>query len=331
MAEPVFITCQRKFSLEFRHSDNAPDHLKTISTVTDTTQLPPAATPDDEIDLLDLVLTIAENIKLLVMGPLLAGLVALGGVWVWPATFESSFTLNANKSLIVDGVETKLIQPQQISTVALAKPTLEAAAQALTAANQPNLAQHLLAGAVISTVPRNTTHVLVTMRAPTAQAAHDMAQAQLAATLNGSRPQGEALARLTQELQKDQFALENARTLETRLDHAIKTSKANNGEELAKSYASLLSAIAEQSRRVEQHRARLAGLGEADIVSKPNLPVTASKPRKTMVVVMAVLASGFALLLFVILRKAFQGTTYNPESAAKIARIRQLVGLKGRA
>jgi uncharacterized protein involved in exopolysaccharide biosynthesis len=298
--------------------------------VTDTTQLPPATTPDDEIDLLDLVLTIAENIKLLVIGPLLAGLVALGGVWVWPSTFESSFTLNANKLLIVDGVETKLIQPQQISSLVVAKSNLEAAAQALTAANLPNLAQQLIAGAATSTVPRNTAHVLVTVRAPTAQAAHDMAQALLAATLNGSRPQGEELARLTQDLQKDQSALENARTLETRLDQAIKSGKAT-GEDLTKSYTSLLSAIAEQSRRVEQHRARLAGLGEADVVSKPNLPAAASKPRKTMVVVMAVLVSGFALLFFVFLRKAFQGATYNPESAAKIARIRQLVGLKDRA
>lgn len=298
--------------------------------MTDTTQLPPATTSDDEIDLLDLGLTIAENIKLLVIGPLLAGLVALGGVWVWPATFESSFTLNANKLLIVDGVETKFIQLQQVSTLVLAKPTLEAAAQALTASNQPHLAQHLLAGAASSTIPRNTTNVLVTVRAPTAQAAHDMAQALLAAILKGSRPQGEELARLTQDLQKDQSALENARTLETRLDQAIKGGKAN-GEDLAKSYPSLLSAIAEQSKRVEQHRARLAGLGEADIVSKPNLPVAASKPRKAMVVVVAVLASGFALLLFVFLRKALQGVMYNPESAAKIARIRLLLRLKARA
>jgi hypothetical protein len=295
--------------------------------VTDTIQLAPATTSDDEIDLLDLGLTIAENIKLLVIGPLLAGLVALGGVWVWPATFESSFTLNAQKTLATDGVN---ITPQQISTLVLANPTLEAAAQALTASNQPHLAQNLLAGAATSTIPRNTTNVLVTVRAPTAQAAHDMAQALLAATLKGSRPQGEELARLTQDLQKDQSALENARTLESRLDQTIKSGKAN-GEDLAKSYPSLLSAIAEQSKRVEQHRARLAGLGEADIVSKPNLPVAASKPRKAMVVVVAVLASGFALLLFVFLRKAFQGAMNNPESAAKIARIRQLLSLKARA
>ena len=34
--------------------------------------------PDDEIDLLDLLVTVAENIKLLIIGPIAAGLVALG-------------------------------------------------------------------------------------------------------------------------------------------------------------------------------------------------------------------------------------------------------------
>ncbi|PUE35199.1 hypothetical protein [Limnohabitans sp. Hippo3] len=285
---------------------------------------------DDEIDLLDLLLTIAENIKILVIGPLLAGLVALVGVWFLPATYESSFTLNAQKTLIVDGVETKLIQPQQISAIAVAKPTLDAAAQVLTAAKQPDLAQRLLAGAATSSVPRNTQHVLVTLQAPTAQAAHDMAQALLSATLQASRPQGEELARLTQDLQKDQAALDNARTLEARLDQAIRQGKSSN-EELAKNYVSLLPAISEQTKRVHLQRVRLAGLDESDIVSKPTVPSAPSKPRKTLVVLISILATGFALLLWVFVRKAFQGAAINPESTAKIARIRQALGLKARA
>ena len=33
---------------------------------------------DDEIDLLDLLVTVADNIKLLIISPIVAGLVALG-------------------------------------------------------------------------------------------------------------------------------------------------------------------------------------------------------------------------------------------------------------
>jgi capsular polysaccharide biosynthesis protein len=277
---------------------------------------------DDEIDLLDLLLTIAENIKLLVIGPLLAGMLALVGVWFWPATYESSFTLNAQKTLATDGVN---ITPQQISAIALTKPTLDAAAQALTTAKQPDLAQRILAGAATSSVPRNTPHALVTLQAPTAQAAHDMAQALLSATLQASRPQGEELARVMQDLQKSQAALDNARTLETRLNHSIKQGKGSD-EELVKNYAALLPVISDQAKVVDQQRARLAGLGENDIVAMPTVPTAPSKPRKNLVVVMAVLASGFVLLLFVFIRKAMRNGLTNPETARKLALIRKALG-----
>jgi hypothetical protein len=50
-----------------------------------------------------------------------------------------------------------------------------------------------------------------------------------------------------------------------------------------------------------------------------------------MVAVMAVLASGFALLLFVFIRKALLNAGTNPESAAKIARIKQSFGFSPKA
>ena len=45
--------------------------------MTDESPLPPA---DDEISLLDLLLVVAENARLLIFGPILAGLAALGGL-----------------------------------------------------------------------------------------------------------------------------------------------------------------------------------------------------------------------------------------------------------
>lgn len=286
--------------------------------MTDTSKSP----EDDGIDLLDLLLTIAENIKLLIIGPFLTGLLALIGVWFWPATYESSFTLNAQKTIIVDGVEAKLIQPQQISAIAVSKPTLDAAAQVLTVAKQPDLAQRLLAGAATSSVPRNTQHALVTLQAPTAQDAYDMAQALLAATLKASRPQGEERARLMQELQKDQAVLDNARTLEARLDKAIKQVR-NNDKDLATSYAALLPAISKQSALVLRHRSLLEGLTEADVVSQSMLPGAASAPRKKIVVLFAVLIAGFLMLAFVFARKAIWQASSRPEIIQKLILIRQ--------
>ena len=48
---------------------------------------------EDEISLLDLLLVVAENIKLLILGPLLVGLLALGGSYLLPQKFVSNAIL----------------------------------------------------------------------------------------------------------------------------------------------------------------------------------------------------------------------------------------------
>ena len=55
--------------------------------MTDESTPPP---PDDEISLLDLLLVVAENARLLIFGPLLAGLAALGIAFIIPPTFTAT-------------------------------------------------------------------------------------------------------------------------------------------------------------------------------------------------------------------------------------------------
>lgn len=62
-----------------------------------------AAPDDDEISLLDLAQTVAENIKLLIFGPLLVGLLALGGAFLITPTFTAN---------------TKFLPPQQQQSAA---------------------------------------------------------------------------------------------------------------------------------------------------------------------------------------------------------------------
>ena len=61
----------------------------------------PDSPTDDEIDLLDALVTVAEHIKLLVLGPLLAGLTALGVGFALPETYQSTSLLMVEK----DGVK----------------------------------------------------------------------------------------------------------------------------------------------------------------------------------------------------------------------------------
>jgi Chain length determinant protein len=59
--------------------------------MTDTPHYP----EDDEISLLDLLQTIVDNLRLLVIGPIVAGLLALAGASFCPKTYESTAILKA--------------------------------------------------------------------------------------------------------------------------------------------------------------------------------------------------------------------------------------------
>lgn len=54
--------------------------------------------PDNEIDLLDLLVVLAENLRLLVAGTVLAGLVGLAIAFALPKTYESTSILSPSKN-----------------------------------------------------------------------------------------------------------------------------------------------------------------------------------------------------------------------------------------
>ncbi len=54
--------------------------------------------PEDEVSRLDLLVTVSENIRLLILGPLAAGLCALGVSFALPANYESVTVLPSDIS-----------------------------------------------------------------------------------------------------------------------------------------------------------------------------------------------------------------------------------------
>ncbi len=277
--------------------------------------------PDDEIDLLDLLVTIAENIKLLILVPLLAGLLAFGGAALWPATYESGFTLQGQKK--VGSLE--LLTPAQLNQLVTSPAVLADAAKGLQSSGQDDWAALLQSGAVSSQVPRNTTHVQVTVKTQDPQAAQAVAKAVLKATQDNSHPKGDAFKALQTTLEKDQAALATAKFMEARISATINSAEKVDPV-LAQVYMTLLETLPSFINTVEVSELRLKGLTDADVVSAP-APATVNKPKANVVTALAILATGFALLLWVFVRKAFQVAAINSESAAKLARIRQALGL----
>jgi uncharacterized protein involved in exopolysaccharide biosynthesis len=59
-------------------------------------------------------------------------------------------------------------------------------------------------------------------------------------------------------------------------------------------------------------------------------PEWKSKPKRALIAVIATLAAGFALVLYVFVRKAIANASTDPETAAKLERIRRLLGFRRR-
>jgi uncharacterized protein involved in exopolysaccharide biosynthesis len=61
------------------------------------------------------------------------------------------------------------------------------------------------------------------------------------------------------------------------------------------------------------------------VVDAAQPPERKSKPKKAMIAVVATLATGFALLLFVFARQAWRSAGQSPATSDKLARLRQLL------
>jgi uncharacterized protein involved in exopolysaccharide biosynthesis len=68
--------------------------------------------------------------------------------------------------------------------------------------------------------------------------------------------------------------------------------------------------------------------GAEVFVQQPSLPQRKTSPKHSMVVLLALLISGFTLLLYVFARKVWRNAAQDARAAGKIASLKQLVGLK---
>jgi len=174
--------------------------------------------PDDKIDLLDLLVTIAENIKLLVLGPIVAGLLALGVSFTLPNTFESKAVINANK----EGID-----PNVLVSMATTAAVLEPVRQQI--GFEPDLpterALNELRDSIKASLGRADKLITITVTAHSAEQAQRANQALLAELFKQSQPRGADLARLSARLEYEKEALTKVMSLEEELIAIIKSGK----------------------------------------------------------------------------------------------------------
>ncbi len=260
---------------------------------------------DDEISLLDLLQTLVENLRLLVVGPLVVGMLALGGASYWPRTYESTAVLTADQTTASIMQSAAVLDPIAVSL-------------GYIAAMPVDEARLKLKGQIKVSVNAKDKLLTLTAQGSTPQAAQDLAQAMLTQTFLQTRPRGSEKLRLEKQLGQAQLREKEAREAAERFSTKLDNVSGEKSLSPAQGYAQLMDVVKEaQDSQMELER-QLQGMDVSVLVQNATLPSRHVAPKRSLTAVIATLAAGFALLLFVFVRQALRNAGQNPESAPKI-------------
>jgi uncharacterized protein involved in exopolysaccharide biosynthesis len=278
------------------------------------------ANPEAEISLLDLLVTLADNVKLLILGPLAVGLIALAIAFVLPKSFESVAILPGDQATISVMTSTAALDPVIVSLGLDKNETLQEARLALLRRVKAAVGRDkLLTLTVSDSSPRQ---------------AQATAQLLLNTTYEQLRPKDGNKVRIERQLVEAQLRLKNAELAAKSLLVVLERSSSQEktgGFDLPRGAAELLAAPSVALNQALALEAQLEGMTDSQLVQAPTLPEKAVSPKKGMIAVGATLATGFMLLLFVIIRNGLRNAESDPASAVKLARIRRALTFRPKA
>lgn len=270
-----------------------------------------------QVSLLDLLLVVAENIKLLVFGPLIIGFLALLTTFALPQSFTSQAILVSAPAQAVAMMKSPLVLDPVIKTLNLADGiSIEGARAKL--------------GGEIKAVIGKDALLRLDVSAKTPAEAQKNANLIIEAYLKSTSPGELDRADLEKRLSYAKSSLESVRKLIDRIT-SDGSGLLNKPITLGEAGTSIVALGELQSRYLGEVLSiprTLQGLSRDSVIQPPTLPTEAVAPKKITIAVIAALASGFALLLWVFMRKAWANTQQDPMTAKKQARLRAALGFK---
>lgn len=265
----------------------------------------PHAYEEDEISLLDILVTLAESWKLLVFGPLLVGVLAGALSFLWPSAYESVAIARLTEE------EAALFHAAPVLD-----PLIEKFGYLERADGIREDARNALKKDLAYTADKKTKLVTLVAKGRTPEQAQDMGRAAFEALYVELVPKGKEKEAILQEITI------NNQLIADGVVYVDRSGSKQNPLNPAKSQ------VANLKLNNLELQLKLQAKGGEVFAQEPSLPQRKSAPKLGMVVIIAVLASGFALLLWVFVNKAWQQAATESESAEKIKRIKATLGVR---
>lgn len=286
---------------------------------------------ESEVSVLDLLLVVAENLKLLILGPILVGLLALAGAYLVPQSYTSQAilalpTATGTATGTGTGTATQAAAAMMVSPLVL-DPIIESLN--LSEGRSMQVARIGLANQIKAAVGKDSLLRLdVTAHSP-AQA-QTIASAVIDTWLKSTVPGEQARVDLEKRLSYAQTSLDAVTRLISRLDAggAANLNKPLTRGEAGTSFVGLGELQSRYLGDVLSIPRELQGLSRDVVKQPPTLPTEPVSPKKGLIAALAAIAAGFVLLLWVFMRQAWRNAARDPQAAMKQVQLASALGIK---
>jgi uncharacterized protein involved in exopolysaccharide biosynthesis len=279
---------------------------------------------DYEISILDILVVLAENLRLIILVPLIVGLIALGVTYLIPKTYQSTALLRTN-----DGVQGVQGGPVDFTSVDVLEQILKQQPGITTLGLSHEKTLQALLKRIQVTAKKQDSYITVAAQGSTPEKAQLLCRQVIESYRDLSLPRGQQLDAVKEEIKNTDDSIRDlslvAKKISTNID---KVTPGTEGDNVARAYVTIIEKLNFQKQNLFKLRQRLAGFGSEVFIQEPTLPDKPIKPKKTQIAIMATLAAGFLTILFVFVRAAFRNLSGDAESSEKLARIRRGFGLK---
>ena len=296
------------------------------------TKMDEEVSKDGEGSALDLLVAIAENLRLLILGPIIAGLMALGIAYIVPQSFTSQAILAMPMQMPTQSQTLPATPtPNQVAAMMVSPIVLDSVIESLKLSSGASIqvARMRLASQIKSTVGKDAL-LRLDVTANTPLDAQAIANAVIDTWLKSTVPGKQDRADLEKRLEFAKASLDSVNRLLERLttDSGAKlTGALVRGED-----GTTIVAMGELQTRylgdVLNIPRALRGVSRDVVVQPPTLPTEPVAPKKGLIAILTVLCSGILLTIWVFMRQTWKIAAQDPAIAAKQARLRAAIGFR---
>lgn len=269
--------------------------------------------------LLDLFLVIVDNLRLLVLGPIIVGIIVFVIASIWPKTYESTTILKAEQ-----------ITASLMNSAAVLDPI--AYSLGYTSHMPQDDARSKLKDQVQVRFNIKDKLITLTAQAASPEKAKALALAVLQQTYAQSQPRDSEKSRLEKQMEQAKVREKEASDAAKLLSKKMDSMGGGAATEVAQGYAQMMRVVQDSQEVQSTLEQQLIGLDASAIVQDPTLPTKHAEPRRGLVTVLAVQTAGFLLLVWVFILHSFEKSSKKNESAQKMKEIkmawRKVIGFK---